>query len=105
MQQPESHHVHCFFREVFIPRFDLLHPKPESTVLDRQSRQKSSHDRRAKDRAYFVGQSVMARNLRPGPDWIPAVIIQRLIPLSYLVETAEHELWRHHVDQLKETAQ
>ena len=31
-----------------------------------------------------------------------AVIIERLGPLSYLVETDKLDLWRHHVDQLKE---
>ncbi len=45
----------------------------------------------------------MARNVWPGPDWIPAVIIQRLGPLSYLVETTDHDLWRRHMDQLKQT--
>ncbi len=49
-------------------RFDLLRPNPESTVLDKQAVQKTSHDRRARDRAFFIGQSVMARNVRPGPD-------------------------------------
>jgi hypothetical protein len=30
-------------------------------------------------------QSVMARNLRPGPDRVPAVVVERLGPLTYLV--------------------
>ena len=44
----------------------------------------------------------MARNLRPGPDWIPAVVVERLGPLSYLIETEDHDLWRRHIDLLKE---
>ena len=49
-----------------------------------------------------IGQSVMARNMRPGPDWVPAVVIERLGPLTYLVETTEQKLWKRHVDLLQE---
>jgi len=83
--------------------FDLLKPSPEATVLDKQSNQKSAHDSCARERNWFIGQSVMAKNLRPGPDWIPAVIVERLGPLSFLVEMTDHQLWRRHMDQLKET--
>ena len=44
----------------------------------------------------------MARNLRPGADWVPAVVVERLGPLSYLVETSDMLLWRRHVDLLRE---
>ena len=44
----------------------------------------------------------MAKNLRPGPAWIPAVVVEQLGPLSYLVEIEVHGLWRCHVDLLKE---
>ena len=44
----------------------------------------------------------MAKNLRPGPKWIPAVIVEWLGPLSYLVQTNDCALWRRHVDLLKE---
>ena len=44
----------------------------------------------------------MAQNLRPGPEWIAGVIVERLGPLSYLVETEAHQFWKRHVDQLKE---
>ena len=44
----------------------------------------------------------MARNMRPGPDWVPAVVIERLGPLTYLVETSDHLLWKRHVDLLLE---
>ena len=44
----------------------------------------------------------MARNMRPGPDWVPAVVIERLGPLTYLVETTDHLLWKRHIDLLHE---
>ena len=44
----------------------------------------------------------MARNLRPGPKWVPGVIVQRLGPLSFLIKTRDGQMWRRHVDHLKE---
>ena len=64
----------------------------------------ADHDSHAQGRQFFPGQTVMAKNLRPGPNWIPAVVVERLGPLSYLVETEDRELWRRHVDLLKELA-
>ena len=83
-------------------RLDLLRPNCESHVRDKQSQQKSQHDQRAHDRQFFVGQTVMARNLRPGADWVPAVVVERLGPLSYLVETSDKLLWKRHIDLLRE---
>ena len=39
------------------------------------------------------GQSVMAL----GPNWVPAVIIERLGPLTYLVERTDHSLWKRQI--------
>ena len=44
----------------------------------------------------------MVCNMRTGPDWVPAVVIERLGPLTYLVETADHLLWKRHIDRLRE---
>ena len=83
-------------------RLDLIRPDYPSRVLAKQAQQKAQHDQRAQEREFFVGQSVMARNMRPGPDWVPVVVIERLGPLTYLVETAEHLLWKRHIDLLRE---
>ena len=85
-------------------RLDLLHPNQESHVTQKQSQQKATHDKKAKFREFHVGQTVMARNLRVGDDWVPATIIERTGPVSYLVETTEHQLWKRHIDQLKALA-
>ena len=68
----------------------------------KQSAQKASDDLHSRSRQFHIGQSVMAKNLRPGPNWIPAVIDQRLGPLSYLVKTHNGQKWRRHVDHFKE---
>ena len=49
----------------------------------------------------FVGQHVMARNLRPGPDWVPATIVEVQGPVTYLVETDDRQIWKRHLYQLK----
>ncbi len=43
----------------------------------------------------------MVRNLRPGLDWISGVIIERLGPVTYLVDVNNGQVWKRHADQLK----
>ena len=93
-----------FLKQDLRTRLDLLRPDRRSHVLHKQSLQKDSHDRKAQDRSWFLGQTVRVRNLRPGPDWVTGVIVERLGPRSYLVETGTHQFWKRHVDQLKEVA-
>ena len=83
-------------------RLHVLTPSLDSTVADSQAGQKSQHDRRAKEREFHVGQEVMVRNLRPGPNYIPGTIVERQGPLSYLVSVQDGVTWRRHVDHLKE---
>ena len=90
-----------FLKRDIRTRFDLLKPDCEKRVLEKQSHQKSSHDLRAKKREWFVGQRVMARNMRPGPNYVPATILEVLGPVTYLVETDGREIWKRHLDQLK----
>ena len=82
--------------------FDLLKP---DCKLEKQSQQKSSHDRRHARSQWFVGQRVMARNLRPGPDWVPATILEVKGPVTYLVETDDKQVWKRHLDQFKQKSQ
>ena len=91
-----------FLGRILRTRWDLLRPSLEQRVCDKQATQKQLHDKWSKSREFFVGQHVMAKNLRPGPAWIPGVIIQRLGPLSYLVEVEGDVKWKRHVDQVKE---
>lgn len=91
-----------FLKREVKTRFDLLHPNIQKHVEKQQQKQKSNHDQHAKFHEFKVGDSVMAKNLRPGTNWVPALVIAKLGPLSYLVETVESKLlWRRHVDHLK----
>ena len=72
-------------------RLHLLGPHGQlvKTVNERQASQKQQHDRRAQIREFFIGQEVVARNLRPGPRYVPGVVVQKQGPLSYVVEVKD----------------
>jgi len=70
-------------------------------VIDKQALQKSAHDRHSRAQEWTVGERVMARNLQPGPDWIPGTIAEVLGPVTYIIETDEGQRWKRHTDQIK----
>ena len=78
-----------------------MQPDRNKTVADEQAVQKSSHDCRAHSCDWIVGDRVMARNLRQGPDWLPCTVVEVLGPVTYLVETEDGQRWKRHADQLK----
>ena len=80
-----------FLQREMRTRFDLLRPDREAEVSRKQERQKRDHDRHSSARQFKVGDLVMVRNYRPGPDWVPATVVACLGPLSYLVETEQKQ--------------
>ena len=90
-----------FLQREIRTRFDLLRPDSEVHVGAKQTQQKVDHDLRAHGREFSVGDLVFAKNFRSGPDWIPATVIGRHGPLSYLLETSDNRIWRRHVDHVK----
>ena len=81
-------------------RLDLLRPNLEESVVRKQAQQKMKHDQHSKFREFQIGQSVLARNYRPGPLWLPGIIEERTGPLSYVVTLGSGLCWKRHVDQL-----
>ena len=71
-------------------------------MLDKQSQQRSAHDRKSRSRAWIAGDRVMVRNHREGPDWIPATVMEVIGPVTYLVETDHGQRWKRHADQIKD---
>ena len=90
-----------FLKRELRTRFNLLRPDREAEVARKQAQQKAGHDRHSAARQFAVGDLVMARNFRSDPDWVPATVVARLGPLSYLLESADKQLWRKHVDHVK----
>ena len=77
-----------------------MRPQSETNVADKQACQKKDHDRCSKLRTLNVGDTVVVRNYRAGPKWLPAVVVECKGPLSYVVQLESGMLWRRHIDQL-----
>ena len=92
-----------FLRHEIRTCMDLLKPCTEDTVLLKQAKQVSHHDIHAKERVFWVGQTVMARNYLRGPKWQLTTIIQLQGNRMALVRTAAGHVWRRHFDQLHAT--
>ena len=90
-----------FLKRKLRTRFDLIRPDVNKSVCAEQAKQKNNHDRHSNSREYFVGQNVQAHNFREGPRWSPGVIVERLGPLTYLVQVDTGVFWRRHVDHLR----
>ena len=66
-------------------RLDLLKPDVRQTVLAKQAIQKTLHDRKCKERAFCMDQSVVVRDYRSGqPRWSPGIISKVLGPSNML---------------------
>ena len=48
-----------------------------------------------------MGQNVMVRNFHEGPRWVQAVVVERCGPVSYVVQTLNGNVWKHHTDHVK----
>ena len=90
-----------FLKRNLHTRFDLLRPNCERHVMEKQGLQKDHKDQHCRDRSWYVGERVMVRNLRPGSDWIPGVVVEILGPVTYLVDVGRDQIWKRHTDQLK----
>ena len=49
---------------------------------------------------FFIGQGVLVSNLRKGPRWLPATVVEQCGPLYYLVQVLSGAIWKHHIDHL-----
>ena len=59
-------------------------------MCNQQAKQKATHDRKALSRDFIIGDRVMVKNLRAGPTYVQGTVIQKLAPLSFLVEVQNH---------------
>jgi len=90
-----------FMNRALRTRLDLIQPNLEGSVTKAQGMQKAHHDTKAKETRYLIGQSVMAKNFRNGPKWLPGVIVEQLGTLTFLVQLDNGMFWKRHVEQLR----
>ena len=79
-----------------------MRPGISGKVTSKQAQQKLYHDQYSAGRELFIGQRLMVRNFRAGDKWIPATIMERTGPSSYLVQVTGEQLWKRHIDQLRQ---
>ena len=91
-----------FFNRELRTRLDLLFPNVRRRVEEKQVSQKKQHDSHARVRDLTVGQRVRARNFRNGPRWIPGTVVKQNGPLTYLVKVRDDQVWRRHIDHLRQ---
>jgi len=89
-----------FLKRKLRTRLDLIHPDIHSTVHNGQAKQKKNHDHHCQGHEYFIRQNVSARNFCAGPPWTAGVVVERLGPLTYLVQVNLGLFWRKHIDHL-----
>ena len=82
-------------------RFSLLRPDTERSVVEKQCQQKASVACHTRPREFSEGDRVMVRDYRSGTNWIPAVVVEILGPMTYIVETDTGQRWKRHLDQIK----
>ena len=97
-QQPSCS---LFLGRTIRTRLDLLRPSLQDQVMAKQASQKDQHDQHAHSRSLEAGQPVMVKNMRPGDNWIPGVIMKQLGPVSFLADVGEGRAWKRHLDHLK----
>ena len=82
-------------------QLDLLRPDAARADQQAQDRRRETHDRRAKQRNFTVGDNVYARNYRDGPKWLPGVLCQMEGSVLFQVKLHDGRIMRRHVDQLR----
>ncbi|XP_062521274.1 uncharacterized protein K02A2.6-like [Corticium candelabrum] len=76
-------------------KLDLTRPDVKTTVDDKTLKNESKPLR-----SFQARQSIMARNYRQGPKWLPGTVIERTGPVSYTILVNE-SVHRQHTDQLR----
>ena len=82
-------------------RLDLARPNLLERVESKQQQQKAGHDSHARIRTFQVGDTVYARNFRPGEKWLHGSIVTVTGPVSFVIELTNGARVRRHQDQLR----
>ena len=79
----------------------LLNPDIAARVLSKQQAQKDTHDRKAKERKFTVGDKVWVREFPGGSSWLRGTLKAARGPLSFLVQLHGGRVARYHVDHIR----
>ena len=82
-------------------QLDLLMPSVAARAKVKQQQQKLNHDVICKLREFDFGDPVYIRNFKETPLWLPAVVDQCRVPVSYSVTLQNGTVVKRHVDHIK----
>ena len=51
--------------------------------------------------SWKLSQAVMAKNFRPAPTWVPAVVTKQLGPLTFLVTLRNGQRWKQDMNHIR----
>ena len=91
-----------FLGRQFRTRFSLMVPDIGNHVRDRQATQKQHHDARSRSREFQLGSKVTVKDSCNPSRWLPGVVLKQRGPLSYLIRLDTGQVWRKHVDHIKQ---
>ena len=84
-----------------LSRLDLLKPRIDKRVLEKQERQKADHDKNVRDRFFSKGEKVFAKNHGKGDKWLYGEIVKKSGPLSFKVKLDDGRVAHYHQDHLR----
>ena len=80
---------------------DLLKPDYGRQVLEKQSLQKQAYDGHSHERNFMIGDDVMVKIHRHNcVTWQPGTVVEKLGPVSYIVNLRSGSRRRCHIDQI-----
>ncbi len=83
-------------------RLSLVRPDLRATVSNKQSDQKTSHDKHSRQfREFFPGDDVLVKDVRENEKWWPSTVAERTAPKSYIVILKDGRVWKRHVDLMR----
>ena len=82
-------------------RLDLLSPDPAAVVSEQQAKQKRQHDQHSGSPELHIGQSVMVHDFLQNTKWVEGTVLQRLGPVTYLIQLPRGVQWKRHIDHIR----
>ena len=82
-------------------RLDLLKPKLEQKVAEKQRRQQFDHNKHSRMCQFSDGEKVFVKNQGRGETWLPGHIIESTGPVSFKVQLQDGRTISRHQDHLR----
>lgn len=80
---------------------DLILPDISNKVHQKQEKQKSDHDKQAKERSFQVNDMVYVRKFPTSKDWTQGKVVKSLDSRSYEIELTDGTKIRRHIDHIR----